>query len=244
MELTAIFETGAAALLFAATFLFGNRVRPFQTLISPRSIVSFGGGMAAAYVFMHVMPELHGVRVALTESVSTALPYEGKAVYFFALAGFLVFYGLDHLHAQLRESDEASEVGRAFKFHVGGFAAYVWLIAFLLVRSIEKAETSTALYAVAIAFHLLALSHDMSKEYGAAYQRIGRFVLAAMAILGWGSGLLFALPDAVLTLLLAFISGAVIMNSMIMELPSEKDGRFWPFMVGGLLYALILWPLG
>lgn len=243
MELSATLETGAAASLFAATFLLGDRVRPFQALVSPRSIVSFGGGMAAAYVFMHVMPELHGARVAFTESVSTVLPYEGKAVYFFALAGFLAFYGLDHLRAQLRQAEVSGEVSRAFKFHIGGFAAYVWLIAYLLVRSIEKSETSTALYAVAISFHFLALAHDLSHEYGAAYQRIGRFVLTAMALLGWVAGLLFALPGAVLTLLLAFISGAVIMNSLIMELPSEKDGRFWPFMAGGLLYGLILWPL-
>jgi len=29
-----------------------------------------------------------------------------------------------------------------------------------------------------------------------------------------------------------------------MELPPEKDGRFLPFLVGGLLYGLILLPLG
>jgi hypothetical protein len=34
------------------------------------------------------------------------------------------------------------------------------------------------------------------------------------------------------------------MNSTIMELPSEKDGRFFPFLSGGLLYGLILLPLG
>ena len=99
------------------------------------------------------------------------------------------------------------------------------------------------LYAVAIAFHLLSLTHDLSNEYGAAYQRVGRFILAGAALLGWGGGLLFALPGSMVTLLLAFVSGAVIMNSLIMELPSEKDGRFWPFMAGGLLYGVILWPL-
>lgn len=34
------------------------------------------------------------------------------------------------------------------------------------------------------------------------------------------------------------------MNSLILELPTEKDGRFWPFLSGGLLYGLILLPLG
>jgi hypothetical protein len=44
-------------------------------------------------------------------------------------------------------------------------------------------------------------------------------------------------------MLVAFISGAIIMNNAIMELPSEKDGRFLPFMLGGLVYGLILVPL-
>jgi hypothetical protein len=47
--------------------------------------------------------------------------------------------------------------------------------------------------------------------------------MAGMSVLGWGCRrLLFALPHHVLTLLRAFISGAIIMNSTIMELASEK----------------------
>jgi hypothetical protein len=40
--------------------------------------------------------------------------------------------------------------------------------------------------------------------------------------------------------LLGFVSGAVIMNSMIMELPSEKEGKFIPFLLGGIVYAWLL----
>ena len=43
---------------------------------------------------------------------------------------------------------------------------------------------------------------------------------------------------------LAFVSGAIIMNTMIMELPTEKDGRFVPFMAGGAIYGLVLLPMG
>ncbi len=244
MESTAIIETGVAALLFAAVFLAGGRVHPFRALVDRRDIISFGGGMAAAYVFVHVMPELHGARQTFTESVSVPLRYEGMAIYFLALVGFLVFYGLDHWRARLRETSEAEQAGSAFKFHVGGFAVYVWLMAYLLVRNLEETPVSTTLYAAAIAFHFLSLDHELRNEHGAAYQRIGRFVLAGAAVLGWGTGLLFALPHVALAPLVAFISGAIIMNSLIMELPSEKDGRFWPFMTGGLLYGLILLPLG
>jgi hypothetical protein len=44
--------------------------------------------------------------------------------------------------------------------------------------------------------------------------------------------------------MIAFISGAVIMNSSITELRTESKGQFLPFMFGGLPYGLILLPIG
>lgn len=209
-----------------------------------RTIVSFCAGMSAAYVFVRLMPEMDGARRALVKSVSVPLRYEGMAIYFVALLGFLAFYGLDHLRSRLRESAEGGEDSGSFKLHIGGFAAYVGLMAYLLVHGLEETVASTALYGVAFALHFLAVDHALREEHGAAYQRIGRWVLAVMSVLGWGAGLLFALPSYAVALLVAFVSGAVIMNSAIMELPSDKDGRFVPFLIGGLLYGLILLPLG
>lgn len=245
MEAVAIVETGAAALLFAATFLVGGRVHPFRALIPDRrSIVSFGAGMSAAYVFVHVMPELHSAHRVFVDSPFMTLRYEGMSIYFLALVGFLAFYGLDHLRARLQVADGEGQGGPAFRLHVGGFAAYVWLMAYLLVHNLEASRTSTLLFAVAIAFHFLAVDHSLRHEHGAAYERTGRYLLAGMSLLGWGAGLLFALPQHVLALLVAFISGAIIVNNAIMELPSERDGRFVPFMAGGIVYGLILLPLG
>jgi hypothetical protein len=244
-ETTKVVETGVAALLFAVIFLAGRRLHPLRALIRDRrSIISFGAGMSAAYVFVHVMPELQGVRRAFAESTSATLPWEGMTIYLLALLGFLAFYGLDHLREQLLDSAAEGEGRQAFRVHVGGFAAYVGLTSYLLVRSLEETVTSTALYVVAIAFHLLSVDHSLREEHGAAYDRTGRFLLAGMAVLGWGTGLLVDLPRPLVALLLAFLSGAVIMNSAIMELPSEKDGRFLPFLAGGLLYGLALLPLG
>jgi len=238
--------TGAGAVLFAATFLFGGHVHPLRAVVRDRrSIVSFCAGMAAAYVFVHLMPELNSARGAFAESVSVPLRYEGMAIYYLALVGFLIFYGLEVLQGYLKETvEEEGKAGLAFKLHVGGFAAYVWVMAYLLVRNLDEARFSIALYVVAIGSHFLALDHSLREEHGKAYERIGRPLLAGMCLLGWGVGLLLPLPKYALALLVALISGAIIMNSTIMEMPSEKDGRFMPFMVGGLVYGLMLLPLG
>ena len=246
MDTMGYLTTCAAALLFAGIFLAGGRIHPLQPLFRDRrGPFSFAAGMSAAYVFVHVMPELHAARQSFTESV--ALRFEGVGIYFLALVGFLVFYGLDHLVTRLQQDAAAGEegaAGPAFRVHVGGFAMYVLMVWYLLVRNLEDTRPTLALFTVAMSAHFLGIAHSIRDELGAPYERVGRFVLAGAAVVGWGLGLLFPLPPYVLALLVSFVSGAVIVNSAIMELPSDKDGRFVPFMVGGLLYGLILLPLG
>ena len=64
-----------------------------------------------------------------------------------------------------------------------------------------------------------------------------------MAVLGWAIAALVELPPMALASPMAFVSGAVIINSMIMELPSNKDCRFAAFLVAALAYGLLLVPL-
>jgi len=242
---TEAMATAAAALLFAVVFLLGRRLHPLRVFTADRrTLVSFGAGMATAYVFVHVMPELHGAREALVESASRRLRYEGMAVYVVALIGFMGFYALDHLRMRVRMSAAPERDRSAFRLHVGGFAAYVALVGYLLVHNLEETPVSIGLYTAAMAFHFVGVDHSLSEEHGALYDDGGRYLLAAMALVGWAIGQLTTLAQPSVALLLAFLSGAVILNSSLMELPSDKDGRFWPFLIGGLLYASILLPLG
>ena len=244
LALATIARTGAAAVLFAAVFINGGRVHPLRAVVhDDRVVISFCAGMSAAYVFVHLMPELHEARVTFTDSVKITLHHQGMAIYFLALVGFLCFYGLEHLHARLLHSDLPEQQGRAFRVQIGGFAAYVGLTSYLLVRGLEDSAVLTALYAAAFACHFLTLDHALQERHAERYARVGRWLLAAMCLLGWGLGVLFALPHVMVAMLVAFISGAVIVNSAVMELPSDKDGRFLPFVAGGLLYALLLLPL-
>ena len=245
MQTPLVVETGAGAVLFAAIFLRGGRVHPLRTLIRDRrSIVSFSAGMSVAYVFVHLMPELDGARRRFATSAFATLRFEGMAIYFVALVGFLVFYGINHLGTRAQGFTAMASERLALGMNLGGFAVYVWLVAYLLVRNLEETEVSTAFYAIAMAFHFLALDDGLRRGHGSTYEDIGRFVLAGMAIVGWSAGMMFTLPMPVLAVFVALVSGAVMMTSMVMELPSETDGRFFPFIGGGITYGLILLPLG
>jgi hypothetical protein len=240
----AIVPTGIAALVLASMFAFGRKLHPLRALVPDRrALVSFSAGMAAAYVFVHLMPELHAARSAFTHSVSTPMPYAGKSIYFVALLGFLAFYALEHLRTQWSGHGASHHEQAGFRLHIGGFAAYAGLVGYLLVRNLHGGGTETALYTTAIACHFLAIDHALDEEHGQAYRELGRWLLAGVCLLGWIVGVWVALPPQALAMLLAFLSGAVIMNSALMELSPDKAGRFTPFLVGGIAYGLLLLPL-
>jgi len=238
--------TGPAVLVFMAVFLAGDRLHPLRSVIRDRrNIVSFSAGMSIAYVFMRMMPELHGARELVLQSAPrlTPMPFEGIAIYFLALVGFLCFYGLDRLSPAPSETREAASERGLLNGHVAGLAAYVGLMSYLLARDAGESVAATALYTLAFGGHFLALDHSLREGYGDAYQRNGRWLMAASCLVGWLVGVAFVLREFPLALLVAFISGGAIMTNTLMELSEGKDGRFLPFAVGSLGYGLILIPL-
>ena len=127
-----------------------------------------------------------------------------------------------------------------FLLHVGGFALYAWLVTYLMVRGISDTPLPIALYATAMGLHFIGIDHSLLREHGATYMRVGRFALAAAALAGWSVAMVTEISRAAIITSLGLISGGVVMNSMVMELPTEKDGRFWPFVTGAVAYTALL----
>lgn len=48
------------------------------------------------------------------------------------------------------------------------------------------------------------------------------------------------MAEAVISRLFAFVAGGVVMTSMNEELPREREGRFWWFVLGTIGYAIVL----
>jgi hypothetical protein len=241
------------AVIFAAIFLFGGKLPQLPWVRHHhRKALSFGAGVSVAYVFIHLLPELEAARKVFTEITEhLSLPFPEYRVYFSVMIGFMFFYGIDYMVAWSRkggghkqQTEKNDKGGPVFWFHIGGFALYVWLVTYLRVDSIEEGTVPLALYAFALGFHFLLVEHSLRREHAQSFERSGKYVLAIASPAGWVIGMTAALPKPMVITLLGFISGAIIMNTFIMELPKEKEGRFWPFLIGGILYAALLLPLG
>jgi hypothetical protein len=172
------------------------------------------------------------------------LPFPEYRIYVAALAGFVFFYGLEHLSSWAERSGRKSapEYGSRdpiYLLHIGGFAAYGWLVSYTLVRGPDRAPAFVALYALAIGLHFLSVERSLAEEHAELYRRPGRQVLAGAVLAGWASGALLELSRPMILTATGFIAGGVIMNNMIAELPGDREGRYWPFALGAVGYALL-----
>jgi hypothetical protein len=237
----------ATVLVFSAIFLFGSGARiPEFLRHHKRRVLSFGAGVTIAYVFVHLLPELEAAREVLGRNEARmALPFPALRVYLAALVGFILFYGLEHLVTWRRKPSgseatpgEENRPGRLV--HVGGFLVYVWLAGYLAVRSLEEGSTPIVLYAVALGLHFLSLDFSFLREYGSWYKNSARYAFALAPLAGWAMGIFVAFGPFFTAALLGFLSGGVIMNAIVSELPKEKEGRFLAFLIGGACYTALL----
>jgi hypothetical protein len=229
----------SAIFILACVYIFGKYFRIYS-LGDAQRWLSAAAGASVAYVFIRALPEMSEAQEVFTRvTFDRGLPFPEIHVYTSALLGFLFFYGLEHMASQSGarrvRDDEASPF--SYRLQLGGFAFYGSLVGYLMVH---QRTLPTLLYLVAMALHFLAVDHSLEREYGSDYDGSGRWLLAASILAGGFAGILTVMPEELLATLLGLNAGGVIINSMIIELPSEKEARFWPFCLGAIAYSAIL----
>ena len=236
-----------AAVALAAVYAVGGRLRPAgaaNTRVWRKAWISVAAGAAVAYVFVDVLPELGARHRAFVETAGEALLFAEQRIYVVALVGFVLFYGLEHMVLTSRvrgRADAGDGMGDpVYWLEAGGFALYTWMIGYLLVERARIGGVALLLYGAAMAFHFFMIDHALREEHGGAYDRAGRWILAASVLAGWLAGTTTQMSDPWLARLFAFVAGGVVITSMKAELPREGEGRFWPFCLGAAAYALLL----
>jgi len=234
------------AVLFAAIFFFGGRLAYHPGQRGLRKFLSFAAGISVAYIFVHMLPTLQLIR-----EIATDFPSEFKmifpeySVYLWTMVGFLVFYGLETMVTRSQASPEKHAGGHGDTaswqvwVHISGFAIYTWLLTYMMVWT-GKENLTLCLFALAMGMHIFTISCNLSVHYQAAYDRRGAFLLALASLAGWVSALTLKIPTQVVLNLVAFVCGGVVVNAAIGELPKEKEGQYWFFLAGALVYTTLL----
>jgi hypothetical protein len=227
----------AGSLLIGAAIVLSHFCRKFTQQIE-RRWHALSAGVAVAYVFVSVMPELEEHRSAVAESSLGAVLDTEKRIYLWALAGFVAFAGLSRLRTV--PVSGARRAGWLYSGTVLGYSLYVLLIGYLLVRREDTSVISLVLYVFAIGLHLFMVDDEMAEQYKQRYEASGRWLLVACVLLGWALGIANAFADPITSRLFAVLAGGVLITAVHAEMRAEEGPRFLWFVGGSAAYATIL----
>jgi len=238
----------AAAVVFAGAYLAGGGLGASETgerFWSRRRFISAAAGISVAYIFIDVLPELEFQRQVVVKAAGDAqLLFAEQRIYLLALLSFVVVYGLEHMvlvnHERRRESVAAGKADAVFWLQLAGYAAYSALIGYLVVERAERGALPLVVYTFAMGVHFLIVDHALSEEHGRAYRPRGRWLLAASVLIAWLIGVVTPLSEVAVARLFAVLAGGVVITSLRAELPDDREGRFWPFCFGAVIFAAVL----
>ena len=231
----------AIAVALAALHLAAPRIRRLPGL-PEAATASFAGGLAVAYVFLHLLPEIaegnEGVGEALGDVVRVT-PLLDLGIFVVALAGFTLFYGLERL-AGRSAGDEGREP-LAYASHLGSFGVYNALITYTMPLRFRTGVAFAVLFGVAMGLHFVLTDRGLEEHYPKRFAGGGRFLLALALLAGWVAAALFAPTRTVLvSVLTAFLGGSILLNVFKEELPTERRSSFPWFLAGLVGYSVLL----
>ena len=232
----------AAALLLSLVHLSAGLPDAIHRLPRVR-LLSFASGTVIGFVFLDLVPELaasHQLARSAAEGTHSVLE---RNVFFVALMGVTFFYGLERLALGARRPARAHADGTAggalYWIHIAAFALHDALVGYLLVHRIGAGRRHSFLIALALAFYFLVNDVGLRAHHKRHYAGVGRWILVAAPLLGLAAGHGATPTPMAVAVLFAFVAGGILVNVLKEELPQERQARFWPFLVGVLVYALL-----
>jgi zinc transporter ZupT len=234
--------TFISALVLAGVHVFSGSLHFLDRI--PRSRwLSFAGGVAVALVFLEILPELAESQETVARALDPFSALQNHA-YIIALAGLALFYGMDRMvkTSRQRRRDEGAEDHTSdgvFWLSMGVVATKNLTVGYLLARE-PRTAVGLLLFTFALALEFMVGDRGMHADHQANYDRVGRWLLAGVLVVGWMAGVTGAVPDLGVTVLSALLAGMIVLNVLKEELPQERQSRFWAFVLGLVVYGGVL----
>jgi len=238
--------TLAFAVVVAVLHGLGPRLRRVPG-IEPDAGASLAGGLATGYVFIHVLPELARGNRAMAGKLDQELAdtaVANVAVFLVALLGFFVFFVLQWA-AEQAVHDRREPAGVVFAGHLVAFTLYNAVVVYIVPLRMQTSAVLAAVFCVILALHLVSTDRLLREQfpYRFAERPHARMTLAAGALGGWAAAAVIPDGTLALSLLSAFLGGAILLNVLDQELPARHEVRIAWFAAGLAVAATVLTAL-
>lgn len=224
--------TFITALAFAVIHLFSGYIHKILHKQETKAI-SFSGGMAIAYVFMHLIDKLGKADKIIGKTNFSLL----------CLIGFMIFYGLEYFACKILR-DEKSHDDLSLCVELAFAGIYNFLIIYAIPKQFQQYGYIAFLYILAMGLHLLCHDLALTERYGRAFHSWGKYVLVSAVACGFLIDAFSPQSNQYISDgLMAILAGSLLFNIFKEEVPAPKNSSFLWFSGGVLTYTVLLFFL-
>lgn len=227
------------AMSLVAVHLIAPRVARLPGLAQER-LASVGGGVAVAYVFVQLLPELADGGRSLTDlpiADYAPTPIVESGLFLIALVGMLVIYSLDVV------ADSGHGSSRwLYRGHMTAFALINVIYAYTMPSLLTTGIDYAVLFTVAIAAHTLLVDRTLARAHPDVFRHEDRWIGILGVIVGFALAAVFPPVDELtLAVTTALLGGGMLMTTFREELPVASKARLL-WLIGGaaVMTALLL----
>jgi hypothetical protein len=221
-----------ATLILTLAHMFGPNIRRLLRR-NGHLVSSFGGGIAVAYVFLQLFPEIEHVHHHL-----------GDRIHLITLASFLIFFAIElRILSQSpaeQEGTRANSEARIFWLHIAVSWLYTAMVIFALPSDATENTGSVVVGSLAIGLHLIYKDYVLRTHHARDFEEAGRYLLALAPLFGWFIRSITTPSDAVFDLFVAVLAGFLMQNVFRDELPHQENARLSWLFSGAALYTLLV----
>lgn len=211
--------------------------------IEGKRFTSFAGGVAIAYVFLHMLPELVEKNADIGNVLGrfvTLTPLLDLAIFFLALIGFNLFYGLELLVVSASSSNRVIQ-RRSYFLQLFMFGLNNFLISYTMPLRVQANLGYALIFSVTMMLHFTLVDRSFSRHFIQMFSLSSRIFLGFCLIFGWFIAVVTEPINVFLVaLLIAFLAGSILFTAFREELPMEKGTSYIAFTIGMLLITILL----
>jgi hypothetical protein len=203
--------------------------------------LSFADGISISYVFLGLLPKIVDGTISFPESLGPMAEILKNSPFLPLLIGLVAFYGMERLVEKPTDetgSYSASETtGLRVWIHLASYAFYKAIIGYLIVQMNDP--VAIIIFVLSMAVHFLVVDYRMMEIHKGVYQRIGRWALTVAILAGWVVGVTAFISPVLVTLMLSFLAGGIVLVVLEEEFSREHPSSFPAFAAAVVVYAAV-----
>ena len=230
----------ASVVFLSLIHVLADMVR-WKRQIPQKYWLSFADGISISYVFLGLLPKIVVGTASFPDTLGGAADILKHSPFLPLLIGLVAFYGMERLVEKPVVATGShiphETTGLRVWIHLASYALYKAIIGYLIVQMNNPA--SIVIFVLSMAVHFLVVDYRMMEIHKGIYQRIGRWALTVAILAGWVVGVTTVISPVLVTLLLSFLAGGIVLVVLEEEFSREHPSSFPAFVAAVATYMVM-----